>query len=939
LASVAAVAMTQGSDPFAGVTWLTVPPAIAATEGARWIWVQRPGKPRPTLQAVPVETVRFVREWTLDEAPKAATVWFTADNACRVRLNGQEIGASTNWENLARVDVAARLRKGVNRLEVEATNGAATGAQNPGGFLLVAEATLPSGRRETLASDEGWTSPDGNVVALGAFDSAPWHLSPPDGPAPIFRREFTLRPGIRRAVARVVGLGHYDLFANGRRLGDGLFNQPWSQYDRTIYWQEFDLTKQLRPGANVLGVELGNSFYRVAGTPPGRHVKGDAKPDFSGGDTPYRLGLVLDVTYDDGRRERIATDPEWRWRSGPYVLSHVYAGEDYDATVVDPAWHRPGFDARDWQSPVVAAEPKAELRKMDWPAFRAVQAWRPREIRNPKPGVWSYVFPQNASAILRFRVRGRRGQTFKLVPSEVMTPAGEVQQLNLWGAESSAAYTLRGGGSEAHEWRFFYHGFQFVQVTGAVPAGRPNPEGLPVLESLEMVHVRTDNPVVGAFHSGSDLYNRTHDLIDWAVRSNMGYVLTDCPHREKLGWLECAHLLFPTIAYRYDGRDWFHKITRDIRDTQAPDGRIFTVAPSYLMLPPESPFKFTVEWGAAGVLLPWQAYRWYGDRRFLTENYDAMRRYVDAIDARANDGIAPAGLGDWYDYGHGQPPGPSRFTPTDLSATAMWAMCADATARAADALGQPSDAARYRAMHARIRTAFLARFYDANAKTFRNHGSPQTANAMALCANLVPEADRPAVVEAIVADLAKRDYQQTPGDVGHLFFIRALAEAGRSDVLHRVYSRTGVGSYGGILAKGLTTLPETWDAITVGSNSLNHCMLGHAQEWLYGWVLGIRQTPDSVGWRSLLIAPEPGALPFAKGRTRIPQGEVSVDWTRDAGGFRLTVEVPKGTRATVVLPVAGTTLSVDGKSVPAKVGVFGRPSVEVGPGRHVVQSG
>ena len=932
--------------PFAGAAWLTVPKSASAIEGARWVWVQRPGEPRPTAENASVGTVHMAREWILAEVPKRATLLFTADNTSRVRVNGREIGGSTEWERLERIDVTEALKAGTNRIEVEATNGEGTGAQNPGGLLLALRATLGSGREETLVSDEGWTSLDGNVVALGPFDVAPWRLGRPDVPAPAFRREFALRSGVRRAVARVIGLGQYDLWINGRRQGDGVLNGPWSQYDRTLYWQEFDVTRALRSGANAVGVEMGNSFYRVATPPPGRHIKTDMKSDYSVGPgfhgEPYLLALTLDVEYADGRRERIVTDRDWRSGPTPYTLSHVYAGEDYDARRFDPGWARPDYKGAGWAEPVVSVAPAAELRPMDWPTFRPVQSWRPTEIRGPRPGEWTYVFPQNAMAMLRFRVRGPRGATVKFVPSEVMTPEGHVEQLNLWGGEASASYTLRGGAAESHEWRFFYHGFRYVRVVGAVPAGMPNPDGLPVLESLESVHVRTDNPVVGAFATSSDLYNRTHGLVDWAVRSNMAYVLTDCPHREKAGWLECSHLLFSTVAYRYDAGAWFRKITRDIRDIQLPDGRITTVAPDVLLLPVESPFKFTVEWGAAGVLLPWQAYEWTGDRRFLAENWAMMRGYLGWIDRNAKDGIAPAGLGDWYDYGHGQGPGPSRFTPTELTGTAMWALCLQAAARAATELDEPAQAAEYRAKHAEVRRAFLARFYDPATKTLRNNGSVQSGHAMALCADLIPEGDRAAVLDAIVADLERRGYQQTPGDVGHLFFLRALAQAGRSDVLHRVYSRTGVGSYGGILAKGLTTLPETWDAITVGSNSLNHCMLGHVQEWFYGWVLGLRQAPDSIGWREILVAPEPGDLKWAKGETGTPEGPLSVAWTSDAKGFTMTAAIPKRSRATLAVPFApGATpseLRLDGHRVTPIPGPFGRPSVAVGPGRHTLEA-
>jgi hypothetical protein len=173
---------------------------------------------------------------------------------------------------------------------------------------------------------------------------------------------------------------------------------------------------------------------------------------------------------------------------------------------------------------------------------------------------------------------------------------------------------------------------------------------------------------------------------------------------------------------------------------------------------------------------------------------------------------------------------------------------------------------------------------------------------MALCAGVVAEEDRALLVEDIIADLEKRGWQQTPGDIGHVYFIRALAEAGRSDVLHRVYSRTGLGSYGGILAKGLTSLPETWDAMMDGGESLDHCMLGHVMEWYYGYVGGIRQATNSVGWREILIAPNPGLLTSAETTAQTPYGRVASSWRKDGATFRLEVEVPKGVKATAILP-------------------------------------
>jgi hypothetical protein len=299
----------------------------------------------------------------------------------------------------------------------------------------------------------------------------------------------------------------------------------------------------------------------------------------------------------------------------------------------------------------------------------------------------------------------------------------------------------------------------------------------------------------------------------------------------------------------------------------------------------------------------------------LKDNYDMMRNFTDYIGRQAKDGVAPAGLGDWYDYGHGKPPGPSRFTPTELSATATWGLCADVVSRAADVLRRAEDARKYCNLHARIAADFQRHFQDPATHKLRHNGSPQCANSMALCADVVPAADRALLVEDIIVDLEKRDYQQTPGDVGHVYFIRALAEAGRSDVLHRVYSRTGLGSYGGILAKGLTALPETWDAMMDGSQSLDHCMLGHVMEWYYGYVGGIRQAPNSVGWREIVIAPSPGPLTSAEVAVQTPRGRVVSRWRREGSAFYLETDLPRGIEATAILPSGARTALHHGKQM------------------------
>lgn len=768
--------------------------------------------------------------------------------------------------------------------------------------FLVLVTTVAFLRQASAAADDQVPlplDPGSSPAAASAFQVAQW-IAPPltesaDLPLPLIRREFVVAEQPRRATLRLIGLGDYDPRVNGRRLASTGLNQPWSQYDQTLYYRDYDVTGLVNTGPNAVGVMLTHSFWHNGVPPKGRYFKDGPQRTAA---EPLLLCAELTLEAPDGSVLRIGSDNTWRTSPGPITFSHIFAGEDFDARRVQPGWDRPGFNDGDWQPARPAKPPQSKLVAQDWPPVEAIERFDPVSVRESKDGAWLYSFPQNCAAQVRVRLEG--GQP----GARVAFRGGEHKNAEerLFGHYDVGWSLITDGRPLAHQWLSFYLGMQFVEVTGAVPRGQPNPQGWPVIESLELVHVRTGLPEVGQFVSSSELYNRTHRLIDWAVQANANHALTDCPHREKLGWLEVAYLMAPSFQYRYDTGAWFNKILRDIRDAQEPSGRVLTVAPSYPAGRFPGPFNWTVEWGAAAVLLPWHQYQWSGDPQVLRDNLELMRRFTAFIGTEAKDGLAPGGLGDWYDYGHGQPPGPSRFTPTTLSATATWALCALTLARTADVLGLPDEARQYRELHARIAANFQRHFRDPATGKLKHLGSPQCANAMALCAEVVPTRDREALVADMIADLERRGWQQTPGDVGHVYFIRALAEAGRSDVLHRVYAREGLGSYGGILKKGLTSLPETWDAMMDGYQSLNHCMLGHVIEWFYGYVAGIRQAPGSVGWKDILIAPSPGPLTWVEAQLATPVGTIVSRWQVRDGQFTLEVQLPRGVKGTAILP-------------------------------------
>lgn len=750
------------------------------------------------------------------------------------------------------------------------------------------------------------------VSAAGPFAAAAW-IAPPEGlirpfETPRFRKTFSLDGAPRRASLRIIGLGDWSVTVNGRGVTPTGINQPWSQYEKTLYWTELDIRRFLQGGENCIGVELGASFWSNPNPPAGRYNKDG--PQRSVGE-PYLLCAEIEMETPDGATVRVGTDATWRVHRGPVTFSHLFAGEDYDARLETAGWDRAAYDAGGWATARVVEAPNGDLKRRDWPGFASFDRYAPTEIRADSEGRILVAFPQNISAQLRMELSGGTpGADVRVRCGEHRAPDGRVA-----GAYAVDCHIVTDGRRVRRRWHSFYLGMQFAEVTGAVLPGASNPDRLPVLKKLELIHVRDGLATAGRFRSSSDLYNRTLALVDAAVRSNMSWVMTDCPHREKLGWLECAYLLAPTFLYGYEGRAWFAKIAGDIRDAQTPEGMIRTVAPSYPAGKFPGAFDWTVEWGAAGVMVPWIHYEWFGDAGILRDNFDCMRRFTDYVGSLAADGLAPEGLGDWYDYGHGHGPGPSRFTPTNLSSTATWALCALTVSRAARVLGLADLEARYGALHEQIGEAFRRRFQDPTTRLLRHLGSPQCANAMAICAEVVPEADYPVLIEDIIADLVRRGYQQTPGDVGHVYFIRALAQAGRSDVLHRVYSRTGTGSYGGILAKGLTSMPETWDAMMDGYQSLNHCMLGHVVEWFYAYVGGIRQSPGGTGWTSVVIGPNPGDLSSCDAEVRTPRGRIRSSWRMERGTMVLEVTIPRGVRAEALLPSGKRVALRAGRSV------------------------
>lgn len=871
-------------------------------DAAEWIW--SPGEPEHPRKSAPAGERYFRFTFPVREVRVlvGAKLLITADNQFKIYVNGKLAGESDGtdeaWRSPKLLDVMGKLVAGDNVLAVQASNP----TPSPAGLIAKLVLNSNDGPQETFVTDKAWkcspTAPEGwqqpefddsawpQAMELGSFGCEPWgdiHIVKPQV-VPMFRREVQINKPVKRALAFLCGLGFHELSVNGSKVGDHELEPGWTNYRKTCLYATYDVTDLLRQGPNAVGVMLGNGMYNVVG---GRYVK------FTGTFGPPKVIAQIRIDYDDGTSTFIGTDKTWKSAPSPITFSCIYGGEDYDARLEQPGWNEPGFDDRSWKAAMPTEGPGGRLVAQSAPPIKTMETFQTANVTEPKPGVYVFDLGQNHSGWPQVTTHGPAGKTIKMTPGELLDDQGLVTQRSS-GGPTYFSYTLKGEGAETWHPRFTYYGFRYIQVEGATRD--PNAKDLPIIDSITSPFLHASAPRAGTFECSNTLFNQIHELIVAAIRSNMQSVFTDCPHREKLGWLEETHLLGPAILYNYDVPTLYAKIIRDMSEAQLDDGLIPDIAPEYVVF--NGGFRDSPEWGSAYVIDPWFLYQWYGDRGILESHFDGMKRYVEYLGSKSDGHIVSHGLGDWCDLGPGAP-GYSQLTPMPLTATAIYYYDICIVAETARLLGKTDDAAHYASLAQEVRDAFNAKLFDATTGQYAT-GS-QTANAMPLVLGLADSERKQDILSRIVDDVRGRNNQVTAGDVGHRFLLMALGEGGRSDVIFDMINRTDTPGYGYQLAKGATTLVETWDANPAMSQ--NHFMLGHIEEWFYKHLAGIQQAPDSVGFDKIVIKPEiVGDITWVKAKYDSVRGPIWSEWELKGDKLDLRISIPPNTTADVYVP-------------------------------------
>ena len=736
---------------------------------------------------------------------------------------------------------------------------------------------------------------------MGLLERNDWQarwIDCPENGSPLFRKPFAVASPVRKARVYLSGLGYYELSLNGQKVGDHVLDpastyykndQPWPLTDRALY-VTYDVTSQLVVGENVLGVMLGNGWFSDDGNSPGRQSYAD-RP---------RLIAQLVLEYADGHRETLGSGAAWRTAPGPITANEICLGETYDARREQAGWNAPGFDDSHWQPARLAEAPCETLSAQMVEPCRVVQSLPAVALSEPSPGVFVFDFGQHFSGWTQIEVPPGATSEIRLRHAGAVHPDGSLDTRNNLAANQTDLYVPAGGQATVWEPRFTLHGFRYVEVTGY--------PGKPTLQSVAGRHVRNDVASVGGFSCSHALANQVESNIRWTLAASLQGIPQDAADRhERVGWLGDTGFVANEYFVNFDLAAFSTKWLRDIRDAQRPNGDVPVIAPLHMGRLPgigeSKAWRGAPDWTATYPLFVGAMYWYYGDKRIVAENYDALVRLVDFWGTQARDGILPSVLGDHMEpQDDGSPSFLPKHTPADLTTTCFYFRVVSLMREMAAVLDKPDHVQKYRALGEQIREAFQREFFNASTKSY-GPGS-QTANALPLAMGVVPPPLRKAVLASLVSDIEKRDDRLSTGIIGTRGVSDALSQAGRVDLMFRITTQTEYPSWGFQINNGATTV---WESLGLSDKlSLNMKMFSNASRFLHENVAGL--VPLEPGYRRVRIRPGlVTGLEFAEGSQDTPAGRFEVRWERKADELSLQTSIPPGVTAEIWLPQPGAT--------------------------------
>ena len=698
----------------------------------------------------------------------------------------------------------------------------------------------------------------------------------------LFKKEFTVKGEVKRARLYASGLGVYEACLDGEKIGSEFLAPGFTDYEKWVQVQTYDLTKELTADQHDLVFSLGDGWYKG-------NIGFDGGQENTYGDQ-QRVIADLYLDYADGTSQVIATDASWLTAPGQVTKSGIYYGEDWDAS-------RP---VTDWQMAIVLDYPTNVLTdRLSLPL--TIQEKLPvKEVIRTPAGETVLDFGQNQAGIFEF-------YNDQPADSELIFEMGEILQGgnfyrdNLRQARASFHYVSDGqsGWVRPH---FTYFGYRYVKVTGWSGEVKPDHFFADVVYS--------DMDTTGSITTDNALVNRLFENVLWGQKSNFFDVPTDCPQRdERLGWTGDANIFSNTAAWNMNVFEFFKKYARDMAvEQENHDGMLTMYAPSI-----KQDEGGAAVWGDAATTIPWNMYQTYGDPAILRQNYPAMKSWVDWISRHTTTPNLWTGcfqFGDWLALDGENPGLPTGKTDEDFVASVYYHYSSKILAQAAGLLGYQEDAVLYQKQADAIRKAIQDEYLTANGRLAID---TQTAYALTLYFSLADPSQEGHVLSDLIKRLGKdKDHLKT-GFVGTPFICQALSEHGAHDLAVKLFLNEDYPSWLYAVKHGATTVWERWNSVlddgTIspeGMNSLNHYSLGAVMEWGYRYLLGLHDhTPgfQEVSFKPLFDY----RFKQVSGHYQSNYGDLRVSYqieTDDQHTIKIQLAIPFGQQVHVTLQAA-----------------------------------
>jgi alpha-L-rhamnosidase len=706
------------------------------------------------------------------------------------------------------------------------------------------------------------------------------------------RKEIDLKKQVKSAKVYIMGMGLYELYINGNKIGDQVLAPVPTDYTKNVKYNVFDVTSQLKEGKNMLGTILGNGRFFA--------MRQDYKPYKIKSFGFPKMALQLFVEYTDGTKDIIRTDDTWKLTTdGPILSNNEYDGEEYDARKEMKGWATTNFDDATWVNARYVQEPGGFYEAQMMPNMKIMGEVKPISIKATAKGTYILDMGQNMVGWLQLKVKGKSGDQITMKFAESLQADGSLYIANLRDAKTTDIYTLKGEGEEIWEPRFIFHGFRFVEISGFPTK--------PTLDNFVGKVVYDDIKTTGTFESSDATMNQIFKNAWWGISGNYKGMPIDCPQRnERQPWLGDRTTGAYGESFLFDNQTLYAKWLDDIKYSQTQDGGLPDVAPAFWRY-----YGDNVTWPGTYITVGDMLYQQFGDAEVIKKQYPSMKKWMVYMEENylQNDLMDKDKYGDWC-----VPPeslelirskDPARLTDGQLLSSAFYYQLLNIMKKFAKIANAESDITYYDDLTARIKKAFNAKFLNTEKNYYANN--TVTANVLPLAFGMVPENLIDKVFQNMVheVEVTKNGHIST-GVIGTQFLMRTLTNFGRGDLAFKLASNKTYPSWGYMVENGATTIWELWNGNTADPtmNSQNHVMLlGDLLIWYYENMAGIKSNPETPGFKQIIMKPDFNAgLTFVNASYESIYGLIKSDWKKNKNTLEWKITIPANSSAVVYLP-------------------------------------